>query len=452
MASSASTSASSSSSIVTTTAAPEQTGSTTTAQLPSTAVIPNSVPTLIVPANSAANKQFAGSGSTEDPLKDTVLISLLLAADQYPWTFVVCPSFWLTAHADKQVKSADATSQLFNTFPRLVSDALAVPEDQVQTYGLQVYQPASWTGDQAALLTQWLAYIPNSKFDTLNAYLKAGNSPLFNQTGIQGELAAQINTAFPLAANSATAPSTTSTTDEDRNDTRNRDIIIGVCVGIGGLLWLALVVWIYKRVKRNNDRAVHRRLSEHMSMFDDREREQRRYSVAAPSLAPSDVDDRPSSFYASPIENDPAFRRQQRRSLDGADSVDYHESFNGSGGTGEQSPTYHPSVFGSSWFANPQGQGGRGASGEMRQVPAQNPFEDIVTRSYLQTSGSSNGGINGMAQRRSAPGKPVHKAMIGQPTLHASSLEFREQWREETGSALDILSIKLDIYSLFRYI
>lgn len=297
----------------------------------------------------------------------------------------------------------------------------------MQTYGLQVYQPAAWNGDQAALLTQWLAYIPDAKFDTLNAYLKASNSPLFNQTGIQGELAAQINTAFPLAANSETAPSTTTTTDSDGGSTRTRDIIIGVCVGIGGLLWIGLVFWIYKRIKRNNDRAVHRRLSEHMSMFDDRDREQRRYSVAAPSLAPSDVDDRPSSFYASPIENDPAFRRQQRRSLDGADSGDYHGSFVGSGGTGEHSPTYHPSVFGTSWFANPQGQGGRGAGGEMRQVPAQNPFEDIVTRSYLQASGSSNGGINSMAQRRSGPGRPVQKAMIGQPTLHASSLEFREQ-------------------------
>lgn len=399
-----------------------QTGTATTAELPSTAVIPSSVPTLIVPANSVVNQKNAGSGNKDDPLLDTTLISLLLAAEQYPWTFVV--------------RSSDATSQLFNTFPSLVANALQIPVEDVQTYGLQVYQPASWTGDQAALLTQWMAYIPTKDFETLQAYLQAKNSPLFTQQGIQGDLAAQINTAFPLAAATGPDTSRSSSVETDNGSTRTRDIIIGVCVGIGGLLWIGLVLWIYKRVKRNNQRDVHKRLSEHMSMFDARD-QQRRVSMV-PSLAPSDVDDRPSSFYASPADNDPVFRRQQRQAERGASYHDY---------SSDESHGYSHNHPRDSWY-NDQSEmrqhGGpatyglgnaHGGYGHQQAQPL-NPFEDMVTRSYLHASGSgrdfsappsaTGSGSMGHAQRRAAPGKPVQKAMIGQPNLQASSLEFRE--------------------------
>jgi hypothetical protein len=199
-------------------------------------------------------------------------------------------------------------------------------------------------------------------------------------------------------------------------------------------LWIALVFWIYKRVKRNNQRDVHKRLSEHMSMFDARD-QQRRVSMV-PSLAPSDVDDRPSSFYASPADNDPVFRRQQRQAERGMSYHDY---------SSEESHGY--SHQHDSWYNdNSQSQGempqygapatyGHGyAHGQ--QAQPQNPFEDMVTRSYLHASGSgrdfsappsaTGSGSMGMAQRRAAPGKPVEKGMIGQPNLQASSLEFRE--------------------------
>jgi hypothetical protein len=156
---------------------------------------------LIVPANSAIKQENAGSGTKDDPLVDDTLIAILLNGGQYPWLFVV--------------NSSDATSQLFNTFPKLVSTALNISESDVQTYGLAVYQPGSWNGEQASLLTQWLAYIPTQYFETLNAYIKTSNSPLFNQQGIQGQLAAQINTAFPLAASTGvtTTPSNTGSSE-----------------------------------------------------------------------------------------------------------------------------------------------------------------------------------------------------------------------------------------------
>ncbi|RSH90168.1 hypothetical protein EHS25_001502 [Saitozyma podzolica] len=377
-------------------------GSPSSTDLPATATIPSSIPTLIVPANSVVNNPESGTGSSSDPIKDDTLISILLDGTEYPWLFVV--------------SSSDATSQLFNTFPTLIATALNIDTSDVQTYGLQVYQPASSSGN-SSLLTQWLAYIPSDEFDTLNAYLKTQSSPLYNQTGLQGELAAQINTAYPLSASSSTTSSSTSTSSSGLS-TRTRDIIIGVCVGIGGLLWVGLVYWIYKRVRRSNERAVHKRLSEHMSMFGDRD--ERRVSMA-PSVAGSDVDDRPSSFYASPMDNDATMRVQQRLAA-ARDSMG-EDSFR-SYGT-DQSPTYGPSVFGTSWFQNPQGQGQASGSQPMRQIQAQNPFEDMVTRSYLGTSGSGSASGANM-QRRSAVPRPVQKTMIGQPTLHASSLEFRD--------------------------
>lgn len=379
---------------------PQDTGVTASRVLPSTAAIPSSVPTLIVPANSVLNQANAGSGGNDDPVKDDTLISLLLSEKQYPWLFVV--------------KSSDATSQLFNTFPQVIASALNITEGDVKTYGLMVYQPASWDGTEASLLTQWLAYIPSDQFETLNAYLKTSNSPLFNQPGIQGQLAAQINTAYPLAASTGDTPSNSSNKSSGGSSSKKRDIIIGVCVAVGGLLWVGLVFWIYKRVKRSNDKAVHKRLSEHMSMFDGGNHAT--YGAAndnrlsrAVSVAASEIDDRPSSFYASPLENDRSFRQQQRDRMSGLDSVRTGASL------GHESPTnYGPSVFGTSWFANPQ---------PSRPV-ARNPFEDIVQQSYLSTS-NSNGNIQHhiAAQRRS---QTVQKGMISQPTLQAHSLEFNQ--------------------------
>lgn len=378
----------------------QNTVTTASRVLPSTAAIPSSVPTLIVPANSVINQANTGTGSTDDPVKDDTLISLLLSENEYPWLFVV--------------KSSDATSQLFNTFPTLIAGALNITEGDVKTYGLMVYQPASWDGKETSLLTQWLAYIPSAQFETLNAYLKTSNSPLFNQPGIQGQLAAQINTAYPLAASTGDTPASSSGKSGGGNSSKKRDIIIGVCVAVGGLLWIGLVYWIYKRVKRSNDKAVHKRLSEHMSMFDGGAHatygaaNDRRLSRAE-SIAASEIDDRPSSFYASPLENDRSFRQQQRDRISGLDSVRTGASLR------HESPTnYGPSVFGTSWFANPP---------PSRPV-ARNPFEDMAQQSYLSTS-NSNGNIQHhiAAQRRS---QAVQKGMISQPTLQAHSLEFNQ--------------------------
>jgi hypothetical protein len=382
-------------------------GGTAEPSLPATASIPSSVPTLIVPANSVINQANAGSGESNDPVKDDTLIALLLSENEYPWLFVV--------------KSSDATSQLFNTFPPLVAGALNLTVADVKTYGLMVYQPATWDGKEASLLTQWLAYIPADKFDTLNAYLKTSGSPLFQQPGIQGQLAAQINTAYPLAASAGDTTRTNTKSDSGGSSNKKRNIIIGVCVAVGGLLWIGLVFWVYKRVKQSNEKAVHKRLSEHMSMFDGRNHatyggtNDNRLSRAV-SVAASDIDDRPSSFYASPVDNDRSTRQYQRERA--ADNVDFIRA---GALLGHESPTnYGPSVFGTSWFANPPQPAQLGAPARQR---VQNPFENMMQQSYLKTS-TSTGNIQHhlAAQRRS---QAIQKGMISQPTLQAHSLEFK---------------------------
>ena len=410
--------------------APSKTDQGSSTALPVTATIPSSIPTLIVPANSVVNQDNVGTGQDNDPVKDDVLISILLSQDEYPWLFVV--------------QSSDATSQLFNTFPVLISTPLNISSSDVKTYGLMVYQPASWDGREASLLTQYLAYIPSEDFDTLDAYIKNRNSALFQQEGIPGQLAAQINTAYPLAATiSGPGGNKTNSSGGSGDSGKTRKIIIGVCVGIGGILWIGLVYWIYKRVKRSNEKTVHRRLSEHMSMFGDFRRSEygamgatgaaAHRASQAPSVSPSEIDGRPSSFYASPLENDRSMRQAQGGDpfADGpVTGVSGYSAYTGATGMtpapGDSPTNYGPSVFGTSWFAQPPGRSeippvpsmpGRGSPPAMRQ--SQNPFEDIVTRSYLHTSGS----LDGLSGRRT-PG--VSKGMISQPVLQANSLEWEE--------------------------
>lgn len=282
-----------------------------------------------------------------------------------------------------------------------------------------------------------MAYIPSECFDTLNAYIQTPSSPLYNQSGIEGQLAAQINTAFPLAAAASdTTPSSSSTSEGSSTSKKKRNIIIGVCVGVGGALWIALVWWVYKRTKRSNDKAVHKRLSEHMSMFQDHRPMSQAYrdSVTAnngwvsdrrvsraPSIAASEIDDRPSSFYASPFETDRSLRDQQR----GYDDEAHRVSHGSSSGPSTESPhNYGHSVFGGNWFQNTNSysQSHDGYQSPTRSRMSQNPFEDMVTRSYLDTAG-----VNApVSKRRSALGKPVNKALISQPKLQGNSLEFRD--------------------------
>jgi len=300
---------------------------------------------------------------------------------------------------------------------------------QVQTYALQAYSPASYNGESTELLTKWLGYIPAERVNDLAQYIKTPSSPLYSQGGIPGQLALQIDSSYPLvgSTNSGGNGSETSATTESKSDNTRRDTIIGVCVGVGGALWLALAVWIYRRVKRNHDAKIHRRLSERFSVgdtagfaggFSGNSRHSRSSSLAA-----SEVDDRPSSFYANDADNFPAARRR-RSSVSQAvrESVTFGSSRHAEGQSARA-----PSGIGSSWFRSSGSQSGRRISRDFgthnptaSPQMLQNPFADIVHRSYLENGPAPRSG----AWRHSTNGRPLDKKLIGAPTLQSNSLEF----------------------------
>ena len=292
----------------------------------------------------------------------------------------------------------------------------------MRTYALQAYSPASYNGDSTELLTKWLGYIPADRVNDLAQYIKTPSSPLYTQAGIPGQLALQIDSSYPLvgSTNTGSNGSPTSAASVSKTDNTRRDTIIGVCVGVGGALWLALAVWIYRRVKRNHDAKIHRRLSERFSVnegaaFAGSYPANSRHSRSS-SLAASEVDDRPSSFYANDADNFPAARRR-RSSVSHAvrDSVAF--------GNQSQRP---PSGIGSSWFRSSGSQSNRrisrdfGANNPASPQMSQNPFADIVHRSYLENGPAPRSA----AWRASTNGRPVDKRLIGAPTLQSNSLEF----------------------------
>ena len=283
-------------------------------------------------------------------------------------------------------------------------------------------------GESTELLTKWLGYIPSSLVSDLTAYIKTPSSPLYRQAGITGQLAAQIDSSFPITGSAApeTSASSPGSAASGSKSKSHRDIIIGVCVGVGGALWIALIFWIYRRVKRNHDANVHKRMSDHASFMGGGVNtmyipQSRRHSRAS-SLAPSEIDARPSSFYADPAENEPRARHRSQSTMQRQSWVTEPR---------DQARQDRLSTGFSSWFrssdshshSNNHRRSDYGSTGpQMTQL--QNPFADTAHRSYLD-----HGPIPTLStwRRSHTPAhKPIRKNQIGQPTLQANSLEFTE--------------------------
>lgn len=186
--------------------------------------------------------------------------------------------------------------------PDLLEKALNLNDSAVTTYMLKAYQSASLGGSTAEVLTLWLGYVPTSVVSDLQSQMSASNSAFYNQTGLIGELAAQVDSSYPLVSTSnlSSSSSSSSGTSSGVGD-QKKDIIIGVTVSIGGALWVLLVVWIYRRMRRNAKADIHRRMSMNptlsgrnlaaVQMMQERDRGHGTSSSV-------DLDARPSSFYA----------------------------------------------------------------------------------------------------------------------------------------------------------
>ncbi len=279
---------------------------------------------------------------------------------------------------------------------------------------------ATVNGAAPQYLTMWQGYIPSGAVDTLASYIQTPGSPLYRQSGIPGQLAMEIDPSFPLAGGT---PSSSGTSSVTKTSNKRRDIIIGVCVAVGSLLWIALGYWIYRKVKSNHEQHVHRRLSEHMSTYGTNGPTQHsslmggmRQSMAS-SIAPSEVDDRPSSFYANASENEPSMRERRRT-----------QATMGTQGQGQQQPAYPdrvappdsaPSAYGSTFFRSSNTHATNGPRPGSRSPP-QNPFADIVHGSYPEQ------GSAGWRRSAQPSAKPVNKRLISGPTLQANSLEWTD--------------------------
>lgn len=248
------------------TSAPETLGGASTSMVdgkPSVTITsqapwPSQLPSRIVPATEDDSTQPAEARTASD----STIISILLS-DAMPWTWVV--------------SSSDASGQIIYYMPLVISQALAIPADQVKTVALQAYQSTAYSDSSVAtaestILTVYLASIPTSLVAELDAMLQALNSPLYNQPGIQGQLAAQFIPSFAvtsyateLKTNSAFAQDSQiglggadGGADGDSSGSDNSTkIVIGVVVS-GGVILLAIAGYFAFRATKRGAIALRR--------------------------------------------------------------------------------------------------------------------------------------------------------------------------------------------------
>lgn len=170
---------------------------------------------------------------------------------------------WVVSHQTSSI-------QIFAWLPAIIATALGVPADQVKTWALQVYVPASYNGptDAVQLGTMWLGYIPKDQVDNLAQQIKAKQSLFYNgiNDSVAQALASRVNPGFSLNAvvdpNLNANGSGSSGSSSSSNSGKSRqDAIIGVVSALGAIALLILLFLVYRSMKRRQELA-HRRLSD----------------------------------------------------------------------------------------------------------------------------------------------------------------------------------------------
>ncbi|KAG6876704.1 hypothetical protein C0993_000968 [Termitomyces sp. T159_Od127] len=209
--------------------------------------LPSGLPSRIVPPTPLDLSQVTNQYT---------MISILFD-EELNWPFVV----------GNQLSS----SQIFAWITVIIQTALNLTADQVKTYVLQVYIPATYTGpnDKSQLGTTWLGFIPGDQVDALAAMIKNKSSKFY--TGVNNPvaqaLANHVNSGFSL--NAIPAPEATGSIggpDPDLGATSDggktrQDAIIGVVSALGGIAILVLAFLLYRSWKRRRELA-HRRISD----------------------------------------------------------------------------------------------------------------------------------------------------------------------------------------------
>ena len=224
---------------------------TTTISVQPTA--PQSLPTNL------PSRIYPFGGATNNAVNSTVSLVSLLFDNDLSWSFVV--------------NNQDSAGQLLSWTPFLITSALGLSQNQVQTYCLQVFIPSDYAGPQDAskLLTNWLGYMPNDMIDVLANELMVKASAFYTSAPMPYvELAQHVNTAYaiqltqpnviPGSGNINSGGSNGSGSNNSSSNTK-KNVIIGVVASLGGVTVLILAVLVVRSYKKRQELA-HRRLSD----------------------------------------------------------------------------------------------------------------------------------------------------------------------------------------------
>ncbi|GAA6002522.1 uncharacterized protein JCM10292_007710 [Rhodotorula paludigena] len=198
---------------------------------------PTNLPSRIVPDSfddgSTADDGTASTNALAQQDKETETTISILLDDSMPWEWVV--------------ENSDASGQIFYYVPIVVTSALNITLDQLQTKALQAYQTTSSTGE-SQILTVFLGSLPASYVDALSAMIQTPSSPIYSQPGLPGQLAQTFVSSFSVTSYSAesatsgdSSSGTTSAADAgakrtDDGSNKSKTIIIAVVVTCGVLL------------------------------------------------------------------------------------------------------------------------------------------------------------------------------------------------------------------------
>lgn len=152
-----------------------------------------------------------------------------------------------------------------NSYYILIKKAEFSTADQVKTYALQAWKPATYTSpdDADQLRTIFIGYVPSSDVTALEQAIRAKTSALYTGvSGISAQLSAMIDASYsvtsvsdPITGSGGSANSTGGSSNS--NHTR-LDAIIGVCSALGGIALCILGFLLYRNFRRKQEAAHHR--------------------------------------------------------------------------------------------------------------------------------------------------------------------------------------------------
>jgi hypothetical protein len=209
-------------------------------------ILPDGLPKRIYPNDSGAQKNKDGSKT---------LISILFD-DALRWPFVV--------------NSTLSASQIFALTPFLIGAATGVKQSDVETWALEVYVPADYTGPEQKdrLGTLYRAFVDPGIIDDLAAAIKVQSSAFYTvQDKLARDLASHVVPNFNVLSvkdekDDGSGNSSGSNSGAASKDGKQRqDAIIGVVSAFGAVAVLVLVFLVFRSIQRKRELA-HRRLSD----------------------------------------------------------------------------------------------------------------------------------------------------------------------------------------------